>query len=75
MFPPNKYATSSLHAKPASPSRKSGMGPTQGPQNTAKLKEAWVTMPIKIGEGWGMRRWMSWLELGIAMRRKGFSIF
>jgi hypothetical protein len=38
------------------------MRPTQVPQNTAKLKKAWITMPIKwvVEKWWGiMKRWLS----------------
>jgi hypothetical protein len=61
---------SSLHKKPEPGTEESGMGPTQGPQNTAELEEARITMPIKwVVENWWsvMSRWMNWVKLGIAM--------
>ena len=50
MRTPQKYATPSLHTQ----KMRSRMGPTQGPQNTTQLEKAWITVPLKIGEGWGI---------------------
>ena len=64
------FAMSSLHGKPVPLSQKSRIGPTQGLQNMAKLKEAWIMVLIKLsGEEWwghGMTvtvtmRWMRWI--------------